>query len=324
MKRFPLIITIFTLAMFSACGGGESSDDSKQEKQQGKDKAEQTDFSAKGGLITGDIPDKYTIEGEGIRADGDHKLYIMIDNDRDFYKIMEYGHAEILDENTETDVNGLPALTNKHKYQANGDMIARTWLVYNGIDQIQITVQAPAENWDDAVADDLISHIKINEREDNVNLPVKKEDEKHIRPDEFPEAGVDVFAEAYSDEQHLSKEFIQKIMETYIALQEMEADTSNMAAEDIGNMKDSIMQDAYGWESDQDFYKGLGYCLSAYDFMTDYASLQDMDAESDDYKIMKDIMMTATKQMGFSKADVRFVYDNWELCKELFKTTEKK
>jgi hypothetical protein len=321
MKKLPLIITIAAFAMFSACGGGDSSNDSKEDKQEKK--SEQTDFTARDGLITGDIPEKYTIEGEGIRADGDHKLYIMIDNDRDFYKIMEYAHAEILDENKETEVDGLPALTNKHKYQANGDMIARTWLVYNGTDQIQITVQAPADNWDDAIADDLISYLKITERKDDVSLPVKKEAEKHIRPDEFPEAGVDEFAGAYSDELHLSKELIQRCMESYKSLHNLTVDTVTVSDKEVEHMKDSLMYDVYKWEDVKAYYTSMGYCLGAYDFMTDYASLQDMDPESDEYKVMKDIMMSATEQLGFSKADVRFVYDNWELCKELDKLVNK-
>src|SRR6056297_351118 len=223
MKKLPLIITIAALAMFSACGGGDSSDNSKQDKQE--EKSEQTDFLARDGLITGDIPEKYTIEGEGINADGDHRLYIIIDNDSEFYESMEYDYAEMLDENKETEIDGLPAITNKRKYQANGDMIARSWLVYNGIDQILITVQAPAENWNDAVAEDMVSYLKITERGDDVRLPVKKEAEKHIRPDEFPEAGVDVFADAYSDELHLSEELIQRCMDTYNGIHDLTVDT---------------------------------------------------------------------------------------------------
>ncbi|HKK68390.1 MAG TPA: hypothetical protein VJ946_09260 [Bacteroidales bacterium] len=321
MKKLPLIITIAALAMFSACGGGDSSDNSKQDKQE--EKSEQTDFLARDGLITGDIPEKYTIEGEGINADGDHRLYIIIDNDSEFYESMEYDYAEMLDENKETEIDGLPAITNKRKYQANGDMIARSWLVYNGIDQILITVQAPAENWNDAVAEDMVSYLKITERGDDVRLPVKKEAEKHIRPDEFPEAGVDVFADAYSDELHLSEELIQRCMDTYNGIHDLTVDTVGMSGEEMQHLTDSLMNDVYNWEDVKTYYTSMGYCLGAYDFMTDYASLQEMDAESDEYKVMKDIMMSATKQMGFSKADVRFVYDNWELCKELDKLVNK-
>ena len=320
MKTLPLLTLFATLLIIGTSCGGDN-------KTGNKDSEEETTthqdgkFSALEGLITAQIPDQYTIEGEGINAKDDHRLYITVDNDREFYDIMDHDFAEIIDPNKEVKVDGLPALTNKYKYQANGDMIARTWLIYNGTDQIQITVQAPLSGWDDAIANDLITYMKINERKSNVNLPEPMEEAYHIRPETFPEAGLKMFEDHLSEEVVLNTDAINNAMAFHKAMTMLKKEDIKDSEEEQKAYLDELAIEN-GLNDYTHFEQIVMSSNIAYTFMGSFLEIEGIDENSADHELSYDILKSAVEQGHLSLADVRFVYDEWELVKGFIKQLE--
>jgi len=265
-------------------------------------------------LVTAIVPEEFQVRGEGIDAEGDHRLYVMIDNDREFYKIMEYDYAEILEPNKETKVDGLPALTNKHKYQANGDMIARTWLIWNGIDQIQITVQAPAKKINDETAKTLIDLIKINKREGNPELPEPKEEARHIAPEVFPEDGIMLFEEYFSKNIVLDLEKITNAIKFYDAM--VNLDSTDIADKEIEQdaLFNELAQEC-GLDNYAQFEQITMSSNAVYSLMHSFNEIQEFDAESEDYKFTYDIIKSFIEQSKLSYEDIRFVFNEWDHVK---------
>jgi hypothetical protein len=322
MKHLTLTtILVGLIFLFSSCGGGKQENQAKTNTKE--DQSELRNFTAQSGLIIGEnIPESYTIEPTRIVAAGDIRLWTMIDNDRDFYKIMEYDYAEILDPNKETKIDGLPALTNKHKYQANGDMIARTWLIWNGIDQIQITVQAPAENWDDNIAEDLISYIRITEREGEPTLPKPKEDPKHIVPTVFPEEGIMLFETHLSKDAILTTKKIENAMRFFEAMISIDStDYANNEEIDHQAVLNQLAKEN-GLKDYTSFEQITMSSNAAYSLMHSFNDIMEMDKESEDYNFTYDITKSFIEQANLSYSDIRFVYDNWESVKPFVKQLE--
>ncbi|MDA3911238.1 MAG: hypothetical protein PF448_07775 [Bacteroidales bacterium] len=312
MKKLLLFIFFAsTLSLILSCGGEtsdkKSDDETKTENQEAK-------LSAKDGLVTAELPSEFKARGEGIDAADEHRLYVMIDNEREFYKIMEYDYAEILDPNKETKIDGLPALTNKYKYQANGDMIARTWLIWNGIDQIQITVQAPAENFDDELANKLIGLIKINEREGELVLPEPKEEARHIVPETFPEDGIMLFEEYFSKDVVLDLEKIANAMSFFDAM--VNIDSTDIADEEMEQTEFlNNLAKEYGLDNYAQFEQITMSSNGAYSLMHSFNEIQTLDEESEDYKFTYDIIKSFIEQSKLSYEDIKFVFDEWDQVK---------
>jgi hypothetical protein len=312
MKRIHLFILIASTASLLLSCGGETSD--KESKDETKTEKSENKLSIKDGLITANVPDEFQVSGKGIDAENDHRLYVRFDNDTEFYKLMEYDYAEILDPNKETKVDGLPALTNKHKYQANGDMIARTWLVWNGIDQIIITVQAPAGNFEDDIANSLIELIKINKREGEPVLPEPKEEARHIAPETFPEDGIMLFEEYFSKDVVLDVEKIVNAMEFFDAMVSLD---STDISEDEAEQKEVLnnLAKEHGLDNYAQFEQITMSSNGAYSLMHSFNDIQELDAESDDYKFTYDIIKSFIEQSKLSYEDIKFVFDEWDQVK---------
>ncbi|MEA1874650.1 MAG: hypothetical protein U9N51_09535 [Bacteroidota bacterium] len=309
-KLFLFILIASTASLLLSCGGKTSE---KESKEKTKTEKQENQLSLKDGLITANVPDEFQVSGEDIIAEGDHQLYVMIDNDTEFYKIMEYDYAEILNPNKETKVDGLPALTNKYKYQANGDMIARTWLIWNGIDQIQITVQAPAENFDDELANKLIKLIKINKQEGEPVLPEPKEEVRHIAPETFPEDGIMLFEEYFSEDIVLDVEKIVNAMEFFDAMVSLDST-------DISEEKPKMeILDELAVENNLENYAQFEQIIissnAAYSLMHSFEDIQELDNESADYKMTYDIIKSFIEQSKLSYDDVKFVFEEWDQVK---------
>ncbi len=311
-KLITIVLFASALSFLLSCGGnsnGEkdtSDSDTKTEKQENK-------LSIKDGLITAVVPEEFQIRGEGIDAEGNHRLYVMIDNDREFYEIMEYDYAEILDPNKETKVDGLPALTNKHKFQANGDMIARAWLVWNGIDQIQITVQAPAENFDDEIANSLIELIKISERDGEPTLPEPVEEARHIVPEVFPENGIMLFEDYLSQDVVLDIEKIANAMKFFDAMISMDSTDISEEKPEMEVLDELAVEN--GLDDFAQFEQIVMSSNAAYSLMHSFNDIQNLDTESDDYKMTYDIIKSFIEQSKLSYDDAKFVFEEWDHVK---------
>jgi len=310
-KIFLFILFASTLSLILSCGG-ETSD--KKSDNETKTENQETKLSVKDGLVTAIVPEEFQVRGEGIDAEGDHRLYVMIDNDREFYKIMEYDYAEILEPNKETKVDGLPALTNKHKYQANGDMIARTWLIWNGIDQIQITVQAPAENFNDEIVNSLIELIKINKKEGDPVLPEPKEEARHIAPELFPEDGIMLFETYFSKDVVLDVEKIANAMQFFDAMVSLDSTDISEDEAEQGEVLNNLAKE-YGLDNYAQFEQITMSSNAAYSLMHSFNEIQTLDAESDDYKFTYDIIKSFIEQSKLSYDDVKFVFEEWDQVK---------
>jgi len=312
MKKLFLFILIASTASLLLSCGGETSDKESNEKT--KTEKQENQLSLKDGLITANVPDEFQVRGEGIDAENDHRLYVRIDNDNEFYKIMEYDYAEILDPNKETKVDGLPALTNKHKYQANGDMIARTCLVWNGIDQIIITVQAPAENFNDELANKLIGLIKINKKEGTPELPEQKEEAKHIVPETFPEDGIMLFEEYFTNNVVLDIEKIANAMSFFDAMVSLDSTDISEDEAEQGEVLNNLAKE-HGLDNYAQFEQITMSSNAAYSLMHSFNDIQALDAESDDYKFTYDIIKSFIEQSKLSYEDIQFVFDEWDQVK---------
>lgn len=312
MKKIAFFILIASTASLLLSCGGESSD--KENKDEAKTEKSENKLSIKDGLISAELPSEFKVSGDGIDAPGEHRLYVRFDNDTEFYKLMEYDYAEILDPNKETKVDGLPALTNKHKYQANGDMIARTWLVWNGIDQIIITVQAPAGNFNDEIVSSLIELIKINKQEGEPELPEPKEEARHIAPETFPEDGIMLFEEYFSKDVVLDVEKIVSAMEFFDAMVSLD---STDISEDEAEQKEVLnnLAKEHGLDNYAQFEQITMSSNGAYSLMHSFNDIQELDAESDDYKFTYDIIKSFIEQSKLSYEDIKFVFDEWDQVK---------
>lgn len=311
-KLFTIVLFASALSFLLSCGGNSNDENSATDSDSKNEKVENK-LSAKDGLVTAIVPEEFTIRGEGIDAEGDHRLYITIDNDREFYKVMEYDYAEILDPNKETEVDELPALTNKHKYQANGDMIARTWLVWNGIDQIQITVQAPAENFDDEIANSLIKLIKINKRDGDPTLPEPVEEARHIAPEAFPENGIMLFEDYLSQDVVLDIEKIANAMKFFDAMIGMDSTDISEEKTEMEVLDELAVEN--GLENFAQFEQIVMSSNAAYSLMHSFNDIQELDAESDDYKMTYDIIKSFIEQSKLSYDDAKFVFEEWDQVK---------
>jgi hypothetical protein len=320
-KQIVLWLLVGLVMVFSqSCGSKEKAEQPGQVEENGEAKKSGA-FSAEGGLLTADVPDQYSVDGARILAEGDIRLYSSIDNDRDFYKIMEYGHAEILDPNKETEVDGLPALTNKHKYRTNIDMIARTWLIWNGIDQIQITVQAPAENWSDEVAEDLITYIKINRREGSPELPAPKEKAAHIVPEVFPEEGIMLFEDALSQEAVLDLDKINRAMSFFEAMVNLEE--TDMEDPEAGS--EAVLDELaveHGLAGFSEFEQITMSSNGAFSLMHSFGKIQELEEGTEAYKFTSEIIKSVIQQAKLSYQDIRFVFDQWDHVKAYVKQLE--
>ena len=309
-KLTVLFLLSLSVCMFS-CGGGAKDKSNNGEEQSNISIM----FSAEDGLITAELPEGWQIDGSGPDY---FKLYSYImDNTGDIHKDIIDPYAEILDEVKQVKVDGLPALTKKEKFQQNKAMISRTWLVYNGIDIICVVVQSDMTKWKDEVADNIISLIKINKREENPILPGTVEKGKYIRPDSFPEQVAESFNEHYSQKSTmLTLENIQKSTNIYLALKEIKKENIDFSDEASKFVLDSVSK-ANSIEDSKTFLYTVKTTIAAIDIIKSFTKLKDIAVDSEDYKMSFNFVKSMVIQTETSKEDLIFVYNNWDACKEL-------
>ncbi len=321
MKNLALLFIIVSFLGLFSCGDG-SEDKSKNEEEQSTNNNIADEYSAADGLITANLPEEWKNDGTGPDS---FKLYSYImDNTGDIHKDIIDNYAELLDEVKEVNVDGLPALTKKEKFQQNQEMISRTWLVYNGIDIICIVVQSYTENWDDNVADNILSQIKINKRKGNVSLPESIEKAKFIRPESFPETIAESFNEHYvNNPTILSIENIDKSAKIFLALKGLGKENLNYS-DDVSKLVIDSVVNANGLENSQVFLETIKVSFVSFDLINAFTELKKIDKDSESYKTSYDIIKSMIIQTEVNKEDILFVYNNWDTCKKFVKNIETK
>lgn len=323
MKKSILSIFVVLAVLFTySCGGSSDKDKNESGKTEKGENESKTKFSISDGLITADFSEKWEAGETNAKGPDSWYLYSYIIEDCDnIWEAAEDIHNEVLDEIKEVKVDGVPALTLKTKFMQNEEKISRSWYIYNGKDVILFVVQSNTEIWDDAIAEEVINAVKVNEREEDVVLPEKPIPEQHIRPEEYPEAGVAIFDDFYGEVDYLDEEGLKKSIKVYKELQDLK-ENSEYTEEDVLLKTDSILTSEYGEGNGEEYAKSTGYCMAIYGAMQSFNEIQNLDEESQDYEFLYSILKAAIEQLGYSKNDIRFVYDNWELCRELVELTE--
>ncbi|RLD70756.1 MAG: hypothetical protein DRJ10_20055 [Bacteroidetes bacterium] len=321
MKNLALLfMVVFFLGLFS-CGSG-SEDKAKNEEEQSTDNTA-GEYSDADGVVTGNLPDGWKNDGTGPDS---FKLYSYImDNTGDIHKdIVTDDWVDLLDKVKEVNVDGLPALTKKEKFQQNKEMISRTWLVYNGTDIICVVVQSEKEKWDNHVASDIIARIKINKRKGNVSLPEPVEKAKFIRPELFPETIAESFNEHYANNSAiLSIENIDKSAKIFLALKELGKENLNYSDDASKLVIDSVVN-TNGLEDSQVFLETIKVSFVSFDLIKAFMELKKIEKDSESYKMSYDIIKSMIIQTEVNKEDILFVYNNWDTCKEFVKNIEAK
>lgn len=321
MRNFALLfMVVFFLGLFSCGSGSEDKAKNEEEQTTGNTVGEYSDAD---GVVTANLPDGWKNDGTGPDS---FKLYSYImDNTGDIHKdIVTDDWVDLLDKVKEVNVDGLPALTKKEKFQQNQEMISRTWLVYNGTDIICVVVQSEKEKWDDSVASNILSRIKINKRKGNVSLPEPVEKEKFIRPESFPEIIAESFNEHYvNNPAILSIENIEKSTQIYLAIKELGEENLNYSDDASKLVIDSVVN-ANGLEDSQVFLETIKVSFVSFDLIKAFTELKKIESGSETYKLSYDMIKSMIIQTEISKEDIDFVYNNWEKCKEFVKNIEAK
>lgn len=310
MKKSILFTLIFSMLLWS-CG---SSEESETDSENTTNEEQTGEFTASGGLVKANLPEGWTKDGKG---ENGFKIYsYLLDEGTDIHKAIkhDYGFPDI-DEVKEVTVDGLPALTLKEKMMQNEAMICRAWLVYTGSKIVNITVQSPEAAWDDAVAEKVISTVKITERESSVELPKPAENPIFIKPDEFPEEVLAMFESDFSETPTLTAEVIENSLKTNTAIKETVKNNSDLSNDNKTLLIDSLAK-AQGFESVEAYIKVPAVAESCFKIINAYNDLKDMDKGGQEYKMSHSIVSSVISQVGVAKDDVRFVYDNWELSKQ--------
>ena len=287
-------------AFLFSCGNG-SNEENKDEQNDNVT----GEYTSEDGLITAKLPNGWNNDGTGPNT---FKVYSYImENTGDIHKDIVSDYLELLDEVKEVKVDNLPALTKKEKFQQNKEMISRTWLVYNGTDIICIVVQSEEPQWDDNVAKNIASLIKINKRKDNVKLPAPIEKEKYIRPESFPELVAESFKDYYLDKPAiLSVENIEKSLKIYIVLKELGKEKINYEDEAQMAVLDSIVT-ANGLENSEVFIKTIKIAYVAFDLINGFSKLDKLETDTESYKISFEILKSMIEQTKICKEDIIFV-----------------
>lgn len=304
-----LLMVILSISLFS-CDGG-SKEKTKQVESQSINNTAFSGYSAEDGLITIKLPDGWKNDGNGPNG---FKVYAYImDNTGDIHKDIIDEYAELLDEVKEIKVDGLPTLTKKEKFQQNQEMISRTWLIYNGKDIICVVVRTEMAQWNDSVADNILSGIKINKREENVELPKPFEGKKFIRPESFPEQIVESFNESYATSAVLSVKNMEKCSTVFQALKGLEKENVEYSDAASVLLLDSVAT-ANGLENYEQFIKTVKVSSVAFGLFAAFTEMEKLEKGSESYKMSSTILQSMITQTGTSKEDLKFVYNNWDMC----------
>jgi hypothetical protein len=178
-------------------------------------------------------------------------------------------------------------------------------------------VQSPETNWDDAVAEKVISTVKITDREASVTMPKPVGNPLFEKPDNFPEEVIGIFKENFNNTPVLSVEAIENSIAINATIQKDIKD-SEFSDDKKRLLLDSIVK-ANGFEALEDYIKIPAVTETCFKVIKVHKDFENMEKDSEEYKISRNLISSIIDQVKIAEEDVRFVYDNWDLSKECLK-----
>ncbi len=320
MKKITLFMSLTALLILSACGGNSGN---ATNKDSGQNQSKSVIYKSSEGILTCTLPSDWKSNGNG---PDNFKMYggIYKWSSKDIYKDIKHNYGfEPIDKVTKVQVDGLPALTIKEKFMQNVEKIKRTWMVYNGIDIIEIVVQSNTANWNDNVAKNIISKVKINKRAKNVTLSksAEKDNNKnnYIKPQSFPEEYFKSIQGVFSSKKLLNENNINNGISMFKEIQNI--DTTNMhgqSDEQMTKLFDNIAA-KYGFS---DLNNAINQTVTPAFLSVSILSMSSrvQSGKFGNYDFIKDFI----RQNPISYDDLKFSYDNWDKIMELVTLTASK
>ena len=311
MKKLVFIFAIaLTSLFFASCGESDNVEQTKETEKTGPNIYQGEYLSFELGEDWNTSPNSahntktgYSIFSFGVYSSGDIHNDFLADHEQ-------------IGEVTETVVDGMPALTRLQKYKQKEMRIGRVWLIYNGTDIISFNVDAPEKEFDDEVAQEIITKVKVINKGENVKFP-EKEKKTYFRPEKFPEEILNNFSEYLATDVILTEENVKNAIVLMDTLKNL--DTTGISAlseEQKDALADSINQ-AYGFDNTQNMVD-----LTYKPIMSSIVFLALFENHDDNNTVADELIIDMLKQNSVSKEDIRFTYDNWDLITELLNKSE--
>ncbi len=299
--------------------------DVKKDTAQVSEKLPTKEYISKSGKITLNLNTEWNItETDTNLIKGqdstNHQLKITIAQPTDdifnyLQTLIEQSNGTVLQNITETEINELPALTTKFKTDSN-NIINSVWCVYNGIEYINLSINASALNFKDEVALSFISGIQINERSDEIILPIVEESIMHLKPKVYPEKTLKLFADNFSTTAVLKDQWVENAVYAIEIIKQNEKDYKALISAETTNkntmqLLDSLVQMAGIKDWNQEYQIIVSAVLSV-TVLESVEELSLIDENTADFKMSKDIIKSIIEQGNISEADLKYSYEHWE------------
>jgi len=312
MKKIVFILVIaFAATTLISCGSSNDEDNQQTEENETKQSVYKDSY------VSVELDKDWNVNDGGAynETTGYSVFSFGVYSSGDIHDDFIEDHEQI-GEITETTVDGMPALTRLQKYKSNEMRMGRVWLIYDGTDIISFNVDAPENEFNDDVAQEIIAKVTVLNKGENVTFPEKVK-KTYFRPEEFPEELLNKFSEYLATDVLLTEENVKNAIVLIDTLKNI--DTTGVYAlsdEQKIALTDSIYQ-TYGFDNTQNMldivYKPV---------MASVVFLALFENQDDNNPVADELIIDMLKQNSVSKEDIRFTYDNWELTSELLNRLE--
>ncbi len=312
MKKLALIVGLSLIFGLYSCGGGDSK---KEEKNAGKAQSSNKTVTFSTNYLSIELPAGWVVSQYGAHNAEGFSIFSFSKgrSGGDLRDGFNKDH-EVISEDTETTVDGLPALTRKQKYMQNEVKILRTWIIDDGKNLISFNVAAPEKVFNDKTAEELVKKVVIKNHYKTKGDEGKKA-AKVTKPAAFPQKTFNEVSDIFSENTVLSDETIANSVKALKALKAFEGamDDSRGAA-----IADSVVK-ANGIDNLEKLTTKI--LPTAYTTITVLKLMEK--AESSDNDVERNMAMDMIKsfvtQNNISAADLKYAYDNWDNVAELMR-----
>ena len=311
MKKLAMIVGLSLIFALYSCGVGDSK---KEEKNAGKaqsSSAKTVTFSTK--YLSIELPSGWVVSQYGAHNAEGFSIFSFIagSSGGDLRDGFNKDH-EVISEDTETTVDGLPAVTRKQKYMQNEVKILRTWIIDDGKNLISFNVAAPEKVFNDDKANELVKKVIVTNHYDT-NSGEEKTSNKMAKPAEFPQKTFNEISDIFSENAVLSDEKIANAVKALKALKGFEGtvdDNRGMA------IADSVAK-ANGVDNFEELTTKI--LPTAYTAVTVLKLMEETESYNNDVKrnMAMDMIKGFVTQNNISAADLKYTYDNWDKVAEL-------
>jgi len=312
MKKIVFILAIaFASTALISCGGSNDEDNQQTEENETKQSVYKDSY------VSIELDNDWNVNDGGARNEttGYSIFSFGVYSSGDIHEDFLVDHEQI-GEITETTVDGMPAVTRLQKYKTNEMRMGRVWLIYDGTDIVSFNVDAPENEFNDDVAQEIIAKVTVLNKGENVKLP-KKEGKTYFKPEEFPEDIINNFSEYLSTDVILTEENVKNAIVLMDTLINFDTTGVNALSDEQKNaLADSINQE-YGFDNMQNMID-----ITYKPVMASIMFLALFENHDDNNPIADELIIDMLKQNSVSKEDIKFTYDNWEIISELLNKFE--